>query len=166
MRRRDMLGHHATLRNAIERHVLEAERLHGKHLVSGHLLEGVTRVHVLAPVKEVERVALGEHFVGHLQGGCRFHHALDGKPGNNHEGARAVSKLGVLHFESVGADALYKFFAHDIKSRNLVLAGSLGCAVGHFHIDLRRFLVENLGFRSAGDVGAGGREFNLTISID
>lgn len=135
-------------------------------MVAGHLLEGVTRVNILAPVKKVERIALGEHLVGHLQGGCGFHHALDGKPGNNHEGTRAVAELRVFHLESGGADTLYKFFAHDIKSRNLVLAGGLGGAVGHFHIGFRRFLVEDLGFRSAGDVGAGGREFNLTIGID
>ena len=28
---------------------------------------------------------------------------------------RAVSKLGVLHFESVGADGMYKIFAHSVK---------------------------------------------------
>lgn len=70
---------------------------------------------ILLAVKEVERVFFGEYFVGNLQGIGGFHDALDGKAGNDYQGLGAVSKLGVLHFESVGTDGMYKIFAHSVK---------------------------------------------------
>ena len=65
--RRDMLGHHASLRHAVQRNILQAERLYGEHLIAGHFCEGISRFHVLAPVKKIERVVFREHLVLHLQ---------------------------------------------------------------------------------------------------
>lgn len=72
--------------------------------------------------------------------------------------------FGTLAFPMRDSAILRKKVAR--KSTNLVLAGCLGGAVSRFHIDFRRFLVKDLGARSAGDVDAGSREFNLTIAID